>query len=403
MSLATDEILKYFTQKQYFPSLATWSFQLEDLYNRFPALKAMIIEGIDLKESTSLNSNTLQTKLFEKIGVSLGVENAGKDNERTIVQHAPEKMNFEGLPMSIINLVKQGIQDKTITEIPFLQTIAQMHYYNEVFKYRIFGFTAEVLIPDAYWHWDWAASIANLCTSFMPIFQRLVKKDLFLFPEIDKPIKEAMYVANSFLTFLQHQSLNTQIEELILTETEPFVGKEILKGDVNTKGGLLVDTGSHVMLGDTLLKTKDDMDITLDMGPEQKQVFWTVAKVYVRPGEVLKANKRLMAITALTIRADQRNFMKLFFDTYRQVGRVRKTAMFLKEAIEEEIRSGGGLGGGGDNEGGGAGAGFKPQTNRFATLDLPTEEIDKTATSLSMDKKDVANISKKIRAARART
>jgi hypothetical protein len=400
----SDEILKYFTQKQFFPSLAKWSFELNDLYNQFPMLKSMLVENIDLKEKPNMSYEALQKKLLTKLGIALSIQTievAGEKKDQQVITYTQANVDFIGLPMSIINIAKAAIRDKSIVTAEKLTQLSDLYFYNFHRIHRERGYGSEVMIPDAYFHWDWAASIANLCTSLMPVFERLIKKELLVFPELDKPLKECMTVTNSFLNFMQKQGPQVRTEEIILDENDEFVGKLIKNADANyPSGGLLVAPGSHVIChpfgGDRLLETSDKKIMALKLDDPQK--FWTIAKVHVKPGEQMIPNVPVITISCMMIRADQNTFTKLFYDVYRQLGRVRKTAMYLKELIEEEIRSGGGIAGGeAESESGG----YKPVTNRFDKLEMPTEEIDQASASMNMDKKEVSSSVKKIMNARS--
>jgi len=410
LTLETSEIAKYFTRKEHFPSLAAWSFKLEQLYREFTTLRILVVEGIDIKDNPAMNYQEVQKSLYKKLGVSIQVESddseksEGKGSVKVIFDK--KNMDIEGLTPTVVNLMKQAVREEKITEPSSLTELAQIHYFNKVYKHRYMGFSSEALIYDAYRHWDWAASIANLCNSILPIFEKLVKKEVYVFPFLDKDLMEASSACNSFLTFLQNQSQTLKTEDLSLegpspenAKGDPYIGQTVKPATLdNPNGGILAPVGSHLLLGDAMIETTAAQNniMRLELPPDYEQPSWTTTKIYVRPGEVLRAGMKVVTISAMNIRAEQGRFFKLFQDVHRQLGKIRDKALYLKEAIEEETR--GGVPEGGEAERGG----FKPKAHRFESAESPVtdEQVEETSQALGIEQKETGTLMKKISRAR---
>lgn len=396
------EVIKYFTRKQYFPALAQWSFKLDALYKEFPTLRTLIVEGIDIKDSPSMNHDEIRKKFYAQIGISIEDVADPKDTAseaevsevKKILKHDIKKMQLEGLSSHVCFLIKKAVREKKITDPGVLSEISQTHYFNTILKHRFMGFSAEVLIQDAYRHWDWAANIANLCNSLLPVFEKLIKNEVYMFPFLDKDLQETISACNSFMGFLQSQTTMMRSQHLSLDETDPYVGQTVKPASPDTpNGGILALVGTHIMVGDVLIETTAAKlnIIRLVLPPEYDQA-WTIMKVYVRPGDVLEAGQKILTISAMDIRAEQGKFFKYFQDVWRQVARIRDKAIMLKEAIEEELR------GETTRAGEGETGGFKSKPGRFEELaNEPTEEaVEEASEALDMGKKETADMMKKI-------
>lgn len=408
MAAVTEDVLKYFTRKQFFPGLATWTLELDALYAQYPLLRNLMVDGIDLKESPTMNFQDTQMDLYERLGIRIERDEAHSEGSpgggRSRLVFDVKRFNYEGLSPTLINVAKQSIrQNKSITAVA-LERLTQMHYYNKVIKHREMGFASEVLIYDAYRFWDWAASIANLCNSFLPVFEKLVKREVFLFPFLDKAIQESISACNSFMAFLQVQQQMLQQKNLNLDETDTdFINQTVKPVDLNhPNGGILAPLGSHVLLKDPLFETSNGKVLYLDIPAEatgELQPSWTITKWYVQPGDKLLIGAPIIHITTMNIRADEPRFKKLLQDIYRQLSRIRKTGIMLKDAVEEEMRTGGGVA----QKTGDETSGFKPQINRFSSIDQPSEqEVKETSQELSMPEAETKETIKRIRKAKSR-
>lgn len=405
----TSEILKYFTRKEHFPSLAAWSFKLEQLYREFYTLRILVVESIDIKDNPAFSFQEVQKNLYRQLGISINTADDSESESKGSVKVLFEKKNLsvKGLTPTVTNLMKQAVRAEKITEPSSLTELAQIHYFNKVYKHRYMGFSPEALIYDAYRHWDWAASIANLCNSILPIFEKLVKKEVYVFPFLDKDLMETTSASNSFLTFLQNQSQSLKTEDLSLEgpspenpQGDPYIGQTVKPATPdNPNGGILAPVGSHLLLGDAMIETTATQNniMKLELPPDYEQPSWTTTKIYVRPGEVLRAGMKVVTISAMNIRAEQGRFFKLFQDVHRQLGKIRDKALYLKEAIEEETR-GGVPEAGGEAEAGG----FKPKAHRFEAAEtaITDEQVEETSQALGTDQKETERLMKKISRAR---
>jgi hypothetical protein len=395
ISQVSEEVLSYFKRHTKFPSLAEWSFTLESICKEYSLLRGLIVESIDLKDSPTMKFRAVESRLHACLGITID-EKEGKSS------FDKKHLNLHGLPPTVVYLIKKAMREENIKEDSIddgaLDEITQTFYMNEVFKHRHMGFTSEVLIYDAYRLWDWCSQIANLCNSFLPVYDKLIKNEVFLFPGLDKDLQEASAAANRLMLFLQSQQQMPQVQQLTMPENkddpDPFLNKIIKEANVsNPKGGVLISTGDHIMLGDPVFQVKEeDAIMTLDLPrPYSDQPSWTVAKVYVRPGQKLGPKDKMFALAALNIRAEQSKFMKFFQDVYRQVGRIRKKAVYIKEVIEEQMREGRPS----EEE---ETTGFKPKQERFVKLEEePSSEAVKAASDeLGVPLKESDALMKKI-------
>jgi hypothetical protein len=371
-----------------------------------------MVEGIDLKDSPSMNPQDTQADLYARLGIRTeeveGREETSEGTSGTSKRQLVfdiKKLTYKGLSPTVINLTKQSVRKNNTITASALEKITSMHYFNKVLKHRLMGFPSEVLVFDAYRFWDWSANIANLCNSFLPVFEKLVKREAFLFPFLDKPLQECASACNSFMAFFQIQQQTLQQKFLNLDETDvDFIGHSVKSADFNNpSGGILAPLGSHVLLGDPLFETNESKMMRLEIPAEpsgEQQPSWTITKWYVKPGDALVLGSRIVQITAMNLRADESRFKKLLQDIFRQLSRIRETGMMLKDAIEEENRTGGSGASRGSTE---ETSGFKPITNRFRVLEQPSQdEIKTTSQELGMPEKETGETMKKIRRARRR-
>jgi hypothetical protein len=401
LALDPSEIIKYFTRKERYPSLAAWSFKLEQLYREFLTLRILVVESIDIKDNPALSFQEVQKNLYKQLGISIEVAEGAESKSSVKVTFNKENMIIDGLTPTVSNLMKQAVREEKITDPSSLTELAQLHYFNKIYKHRYMGFSPELLIYDAFRHWDWAAGIANLCNSILPIFEKLVKKEVYVFPFLDKDLQECTSACNSFLTFLQTQSQSIRTEDLSLEgpsdenpKGDPYIGQTVKPNTPsNPNGGILTPVGSHILLGDAMIETTaaENNIMRLDLPPDYDQPSWTVAKVYVRPGEKLLENMKVVTISAMNIRAEQGRFFKLFQDVHRQLSKIRDKAIYLKEAIEEESR-------GGAPTPEGEGTGFHPKGHRFESAEsaVSDEEVKEASESLGIPEKDTGQLMKKI-------
>lgn len=401
--MISDEVARHFKRKEIFPSLTDWSRNLNELYATFPLLRALIVESIDIKESPSLDYDRIRNGLYKQLGIAYAIKSGTTSNEPSVtITLTNDAVNFNSLPMTVANMAKQAIREGKICSVnssedkalfsavdATLKEISQFHYMNKLFTHRSMGFGAEALVMDAYRLWGWAADIANLCNSFLPVFEKLMKKEVFIFPELDKDLKETIAAANSLQVYLQSQSQSLESKDLTLDAADKGVGEAIKKVDItNPNGGVLSKVGAHILPGDALIKTENHI---IRM-PELETPSWTITKIFVSPGDTLAEGTRIVTVSSLNIRVEQGRFMKLFQDVYRHLGRVRQKAVYLKEAIEEEQRVGVSTEVAGESK-------FKAEPERFAALEtLP--HIEKTAKELNLNEEETSELTKKIRRAR---
>lgn len=331
MSNVPPSILKYFMRKKRFRFLVAWSADMDKLYNQFSFLRSLVIEDIDLKEDPSLSFQGIQRNLFAKIGVRIVAVEGGKQ-----ITYDPTATNLEGLIPLVIWRYKQAVRNKKITDSKTLEEITQTHYSNIILKQRSMGFRPKALIHNAYRYWNWCADIADLCNSFLPVFERLAKEEVHSFPFLDKDLQETAAACNRMMEFLQEQTQTLKKEDLRLALDNPHVGQKVKPASRRKpRGGIITPDGSDVLSGDVLIETSARANnlVRLELPADWGQQSWTIAKVYVRPGDTLEAEGKLLTISALNIRAEQEEFLKLFYDVCREDSKVRHKAVMLREAV----------------------------------------------------------------------
>jgi hypothetical protein len=223
LALDPSEIIKYFTRKERYPSLAAWSFKLEQLYREFLTLRILVVESIDIKDNPALSFQEVQKNLYKQLGISIEVAEGAESKSSVKVTFNKENMIIDGLTPTVSNLMKQAVREEKITDPSSLTELAQLHYFNKIYKHRYMGFSPELLIYDAFRHWDWAAGIANLCNSILPIFEKLVKKEVYVFPFLDKDLQECIprgtlvYLGNSVIDIADLSPVNRGKKHVALT------------------------------------------------------------------------------------------------------------------------------------------------------------------------------------------
>lgn len=346
------EILQYFAREEFFPSLAEWTYELRSLYNRSYMLRTLLMENIDIEESQSLRYDSYSKRVFENFGVGEGQKDKGNpsavqtgrmEEKEGLSNKMKEALqgNMDGFTDLMMYRLRRGLE-KGVDEKEILREVVSEGYISRILSHRQHGFSSQMLVYDGYWFYDWCSQIADLCNSLLPIFKRLAKEELYTHPYLDVDLHETIEACIKMQTLIQNGEQSLETTDLSLEEDDTdLIGKKVEEASVGSPdGGILTPVGSHVLVGDPLIKLENGALVRFDLPPERRQPAWTVTKLFVSPGDTLQADRRIINLSALKTKVTQDTFMDSFYEVCKQLGRIRSKAIYLKEAIEEEAKGG---------------------------------------------------------------